>query len=94
MLERIAAHFVGIRKGSERKYRILAEVQRKGHPIRFDVLHYAQASKPEDLIEELGRKEGELIRQHRPILNTQIPKEDNWRYWEINKVDAAAALAE
>ena len=93
MLERIAAHFVGIKTGSERKYRILAEAQRKGHTIRFDVLYNAKATKPEELLEEIGQKEGKLIRQHRPILNTQIPKEENWRQWEVNKVDAAAALA-
>ena len=92
MLERIAAHYVGVKTGSERKYRILAEAQRKGYVIRFDVLYYAKATNTESIIEEVGQKEGELIRQHRPILNTQIPKEANWRQWEINKVDAAATL--
>ena len=93
MLERIAAHYVGIRQGSERKYRILAEVQRKGYAVEFGVLYYAKNQKYWDIAEEIGQKEGELIRQHQPILNTQIPKEENWRQWEVNKVDAAAALA-
>ena len=92
MLERIAAHYVGIRTGSERKYRILAELQRKGNAIEFDVLYYAQKTKRKDLEEEIGQKEGELIRQHRPILNTQIPKERDWRKWEMNTVDVDAAL--
>ena len=30
MLVRVAHHYVGIKRGTERKYRILAEAQRKG----------------------------------------------------------------
>ena len=92
MLERIAAHYVGVKTGSERKYRLLAEAQRKGYPVQFDVFYYAKETKRTDIIEEIGQKEGELIRQYRPILNTQIPKEENWRQWELNKVDAGEAL--
>ena len=92
MLERIAAHYVGVKTGSERKYRLLAEAQRKGYPVQFDVLYYAKETKWLDIIEEIGQKEGELIRQYRPILNTQIPKEENWRQWELNKVDDGEAL--
>ena len=93
MLERIAAHYVGIRTGSECKYRILAEWQRRGYPIEFGVLYYAQKTKREDLEEEIGSKEGELIRQYRPILNTQIPKEKDWRKWEMNTINVDAALS-
>ena len=88
MLERVAAHYVGINTGSERKYRIIGEAAQKlDCGIQFDVLYYAQEKEKEDIIEEIGQKEGELIRQHRPILNTQIPKEENWRQWEVHKVD-------
>ena len=42
MLERIASHYVGIRQGSELKYRILWEAREKlDCPIQFDVLYYA-----------------------------------------------------
>ena len=92
MLERIAAHYVGVKTGSERKYRLLAEAQRKGYPVQFDVLYYAKETKWLDIIEEIGQKEGELIRQYRPILNTQIPKEENWRQWELDNVDDGEAL--
>ena len=92
MLERIAAHYVGIRTGAERKYRILAEWQRRGYPIEFGVLYYAQKTKREDLEEEIGSKEGELIRQYRPILNTQIPKEKDWRKWKAKKIDSEEVL--
>ena len=42
MLKRVAAHYVGIKTGAEKKYRLLSEIQRKGHPIEFDVLYYAR----------------------------------------------------
>ena len=62
MLRRIAEHYVGIKTGSEKKYRIIAEAQRKGHPITFDVLYDAKGKRYEQIEEEIGRKEGELIR--------------------------------
>ena len=92
MLVRIAEHYVGIKQGSERKYRILAEAQRKGATIDFDVLYYAKNLRYWDIVEEIGQKEGELIRQHRPVLNTQIPKAEDWHKWEVNRVDAREVL--
>ena len=62
MLRRVAEHYVGIRKGTEKKYRILAEVQRKGHPVEFDVLYDAKGKRYVEIEEEIGHKEGELIR--------------------------------
>ena len=62
MLRRIAQHYVGIQTGAEKKYRIMAEVQRKGYSIDFDVLYYATARTPSAIIEEIGEKEGEYIR--------------------------------
>ena len=93
MLERVAAHYVGIETGSECKYRILAEARQKlDCPIQFDVLYYAQKTEKDDIIEEIGQKEGELIRQYRPLLNTQIPKAEDWRKWDIKKIDAEKVL--
>lgn len=85
MLMRIAQHYAGIKMESERKYRILAEAWRKGHKITFDVVCYAQETHYRAIEEEIGRKEGEYIRQFLPPLNHQIPKENNWRKYEINK---------
>ena len=62
MLKRIAYHYVGIKTEAEKKYRLLAEIQRNGHPIEFDVLYYAKAKEAAALEEEIGRKEGEYIR--------------------------------
>ena len=62
MLKRVASHYVGIKTGSEKKYRLLSEIQRNGHQIEFDVLYYAQGEGAQAIREEIGNKEGELIR--------------------------------
>ena len=94
MLVRKAEHFVGMNTQSEHKYEILNEARRHGLSVEFDVLYYAQARRGAALTEELGRKEGEYIRLYRPVLNTQIPKEDNWRKFNINKNAASVSLAD
>ncbi len=78
MLKRIAAHYANTQMESEKKYRILSEVRRKGHNIGFDVLYYAKSTDVSSLYNELGEKEGVFIRKYQPILNTQIPKAGNW----------------
>lgn len=92
MLRRIAQHYAGIRMGTEKKYRIMAEAERKGHPITFDVLYYAKSRGRAAQFAEIGEKEGEYIRKYKPILNAQIPKEQNWSKWDLNEVDARAIL--
>ena len=92
MLLRIAEHYVGIRQESEKKYRILAELQRKGHTVCFDVLYYAQKTKKAEIEEEIGEKEGKYIRKYQPILNTQIPKEDDWHKFDNRKIDVKSIL--
>lgn len=92
MLLRIAEHYVGIKQESEKKYRILAELQRKGHTVCFDVLYYAQKTKKAEIEEEIGEKEGVFIRKHRPPLNTQIPKANDWHKFDTNHVDAKELL--
>ena len=88
MLRRIAQHYVGIKTGSERKYRILAEVQGKGYGITFDVLYHATRTNSADIEEEIGQKEGEYINRYHPILNTQIPHEGNYKRYETVHHDA------
>lgn len=94
MLKRVAYHYVGIQTGSEKKYRLLSEIQRNGHKIEFDVLYYAQATGTAAIREEIGSKEGDLIRQYLPVLNTQIPKAEDWHKWDKNTVDAKKILQE
>lgn len=93
MLERVAAHYVGINTGSERKYRIIWDAAHQlDCAIEFDVLYYAQQTSKEDIVEEIGQKEGELIRANRPVLNTQIPKASNWRSWEVKTLNTEEVL--
>ena len=92
MLKRVSQHYVEIKKQSEAKYRIMAEAQRKGHTINFDVLYYAKENDRDAIIEEIGMKEGEYIRKYSPVLNTQIPKEDYWRKFDTKQLDAQKIL--
>ena len=78
--------------GSEKKYRIIAEAQRKGYPITFDVLYYAKSKGIINQLAEIGEKEGEYIRRHTPILNTQIPKAEDWKKYDNNEVNAREVL--
>ncbi len=94
MLRRIAQHYAGIQQGTEKKYRIISEAERKGHPITFDVLYYAKSRRLVDKLAEIGEKEGEYIRHHNPILNTQIPKAEEWNKYENKAVDAREILQE
>ena len=55
------------------------------------------AEEPETAVEAvepelIGEKEGEFIRNHRPILNTQIPKAEDWHKWDVVEVDAREVL--
>lgn len=92
MLRRIAQHYVGIQTGAEKKYRIMAEARRKGHNIGFDVLYYAQRKGTANQLLEIGQKEGDYIRKFTPVLNTQVPKEEDWSKWDISEVDASVVL--
>ena len=53
---------VGIKLGSEKKYIIMAEKQREGASINFDVMYYAKGKDYDSIEEEIGAREGELIR--------------------------------
>jgi hypothetical protein len=70
----------------------LAEAKRKGHMIGFDVLYYAENSRWTDWLAEIGEKEGEYIRKYAPILNTQIPKEEDWHKFDVNTLDVKSIL--
>ena len=60
--------------------------------MNFDVLYYAKSRSKVDKMVEIGEKEGEFIRQYQPILNTQIPKEDDWHQYDTQTIDAKAVL--
>lgn len=92
MLKRVSEHYVCIKAGKEKKYRIIAEAQRKGHSVDFDVLYTSQEREYQKIKQDIGEKEGEYIRQYKPILNTQIPKEENWNKWNVCDIDAKTVL--
>ena len=92
MLKRVVQHYVNIQKQSELKYRILAEAHRKGHKIGFDVLYYATQSGYNAVKDEIGTREGEYIRQYKPVLNTQIPKETDYRKFNVCRVQTKDIL--
>lgn len=62
--------------------------------MEFDVLYYAKSQKYYDIVNEIGEKEGELIREYRPLLNAQIPKKENWHKWDIKPLDAKKVLSQ
>ena len=92
MLKRVSQHYAAIMGQTEKKYRIFAEAQRKGHSINFDVLYHAAETYYPAVKNEIGQKEGEYIRQYKPVLNTQIPREDDWRKFDVCAVDAKEVL--
>lgn len=94
MLKRVSQHYAAIMGQTEKKYRIFAEAQRKGHSINFDVLYHAAETYYPAVKNEIGQKEGEYIRQYKPILNTQIPREDDWRKFDVCAIDAREVLKE
>ena len=94
MLYRLAEHFVSFKNPKEHKYRVLAEAKRRGQQVKFEVLYDARSVLPSDIEEEIGKAEGELIRQYRPPLNTQIPKKSDWRKYEYNSSAARITLDE
>lgn len=71
----------------------MAEAARRGHTIRFSVMYHATAVASE-IKNELGAKEGELIRSLRPPLNYQIPKENNWRRYTTNPAALKITLSD
>ena len=87
MLQRVAQHYVGIQDGTEAKYRILNNVPIPHRAIQFDVLYDAKEQQYDAITEEIGQKEGEYIRKYLPPLNTQIPKEEDWRKFEVRKIN-------
>ena len=78
---------VGIKLKTEKKYMIMAEKQRLGYPINFNVLYYAKSKDYDSLEEEIGAQEGVFIRRFMPPLNTQIPDEDNWRKFTCREIE-------
>ena len=85
ILYRMAEHWASIMNPTENKYKVLAEAKRRNCDIRFDVLYSAKSQSRADVEEEIGEREGYYIRLFMPVLNYQIPTEENWRKFTTNK---------
>ena len=94
MLWRLAEHYVAFRHPEGHKYQILAEAKRNGQAVCFDVLCYCSALNRSELLKELGETEGQFIRRYHPPLNTQIPKESDWRKYDYNADTSTVTLDE
>lgn len=86
MLIRIANHLKEIEVNqTSNKYRVLREAKTAGRRIQFDVLYYSPLLLEEEIDNDIGFKEGELIRSLNPPLNQQIPKIEDFRKYSVNK---------
>lgn len=96
MLKRITEHVmeIGRETPKEHKYKILKEAKENDLRIKFDVLYYAKNWHWLYIIEEIGEKEGELIRVNLPPLNFQIPREDDYKRFTINRSALTITLNE
>lgn len=89
MLNRLANHIFYIQHlewTKSHKYVVLHYAKQIGHSVSFNVLAYAPLDLDATGMDEwLGQKEGELIREYLPPLNYQIPKEDNYHSFTVNR---------
>ena len=49
--------------------------------------YFAQNNDYDSIDEEIGMREGELIRKYLPALNSQIPDKDNWRKYTYREIE-------
>ena len=94
ILYRMAEHWASMGNPKENKYKVLAEAHRRRYNVRFNVLYTAKSKTRAEIEEEIGEREGYFIRLYQPPLNTQIPKADNWRSYEINEIASTITLSE
>lgn len=96
---RIAFHILNLSDVSSReygahKYQIIRDAIGKNLIIKFDLLYKAKEIEENKIKEEIGIKEGELIRKYMPPLNYQIPKKENYKKYEVQKTARTISLDE
>lgn len=68
------------------KYKIINLAKFMGYEVSFNVIsHCPYIPSTTGIDEWLGQEEGELIREYLPPLNYQIPKEDNYHSFTVNR---------
>ena len=88
LLERVAEHIAEIQnidQHSSNKYKVMAQAQRMGHSINFNVIYYCPFTIGNEMLDDIGFTEGKYIRKYLPFLNTQIPKEEDYKKYTYNK---------
>ena len=88
LLERVAEHIAEIQnidQHSSNKYKVIAQAQRMGHKVSFDILYYSPFTSGNEMIDDIGFNEGKYIREYLPFLNTQIPNENDYKKYTYNK---------
>lgn len=96
MMLRIITHMIEIEKKKpiSNKYKVLHDAKEQGIDISFDVLYKSSYKRIETIEKDIGEKEGVFIRKHNPLLNYQIPKEEDWHKYTVNKKAQTVTLAE
>ena len=88
LLERVAEHISEIQnidQHSSNKYKVIAQAQRMGHKVSFDILYYSPFTSGNEMLDDIGFNEGKYIREYLPFLNTQIPNENDYKKYTYNK---------
>ncbi len=97
MLCRLAQHIFytnNLQETKTHKYKILNIAQLMGYEIKFDTLYIATGKTEKEIDDEIGMKEGELIRKFLPPLNQQIPNIEDYHHYTINKKAKTITLME
>lgn len=94
MLVRLAQHIDDTAYSNSHKYEILREAQSRGYNIKFDVLYCGGGVSQDEIDSDIGVREGELIRQYCPPLNTQIPFYCDYHRYKYNKSAKTITLGE
>ena len=79
-------------KYTSNKYKVLRKASNNGCPIILDKVYESPKTAEEDIIQDIGEKEGEYIRKYLPPLNYQIPKESDWHKFTTNKTAKTITL--
>ena len=91
MLRRVCEHMGQISSKNAKKsnkYQVIDEAMKRGFKVRFDVIDYISDD------EYRGKQEGVYIREYAPILNYQIPREEDWHRYTKNPLAADITLDE
>lgn len=97
MLCRLAQHIFYTNNLSftkSHKYKIFSLAQLMGYEVKFDVMYIATGNNEEEIDDEIGKKEAELINEYLPPLNYQIPRMLNYHSFTVNKKAKSITLLE